>query len=348
MITTDVPSAMKAAKSGRSNYTFTLPGRTRQPAAQPHRSGIRFADPGDRHGARERRPGEGGGLRAVPSTFLPESFRLPREFRGAQLHPARSDRPRGIADVLVRLTRAPFVSIALSGGGRPESSELALACDMSFASRRKRSCRSLKGRGPRRRRRADGARHGSWDGARPRSHLSADDIQAPIHSSRLREPCAPGYPVGPFVDDPHPHCLVRQVGDREHQAPRERSQPAARRRNQGGLGRLHGLRQATSGAGKNQSPPGARAPEARRLGKSTRIPRRTAGPRGRTCNGTGTHIKPVRAFQDVRLAAVGSVAARRPGRPGWPPLWRQARLCGYGSGAAAWSTASKPVLRVAP
>src|SRR4051794_6887749 len=68
-----------------------------------------------------------------------------------------------------------------------------------------------------------------------------------------------------------------RVGDREHQAPRERSQPAARRRNQGGLGRLHGLRQATSGAGKNQSPPGARAPEAWRLGKSTRILRRTAG-----------------------------------------------------------------------
>ena len=32
-----------------------------------------------------------------------------------------------------------------------------------------------------------------------------------------------------------------------------------------GLGRLHDLHQATSGAGKNQSPPGSRAPEARRL-----------------------------------------------------------------------------------
>src|SRR3954454_2693044 len=39
-------------------------------------------------------------------------------------------------DVLVRLTRAPFVSIALIGGRATESaSELALACDMSFASR---------------------------------------------------------------------------------------------------------------------------------------------------------------------------------------------------------------------
>ena len=32
-----------------------------------------------------------------------------------------------------------------------------------------------------------------------------------------------------------------------------------------------------------------------------------------TCNGTGTHVKPVRALQDVRLAAVGSVAVHEPG-----------------------------------
>src|SRR5476649_2559144 len=78
-----------------------------------------------------------------------------------------------------------------------------------------------------------------------------------------------------------PGSPVRQVGDRQHQAPRERSQPAARRRNQSGLGRLHGLRQATRGAGKNQSPPGARAPAAWRLRKSTRILRGTARPQRR-------------------------------------------------------------------
>jgi enoyl-CoA hydratase/carnithine racemase len=39
-------------------------------------------------------------------------------------------------DVLVRLTRAPFISIALIRGRATENgSELALACDMSFASR---------------------------------------------------------------------------------------------------------------------------------------------------------------------------------------------------------------------
>jgi enoyl-CoA hydratase/carnithine racemase len=41
-------------------------------------------------------------------------------------------------DVLVRLTRAPFVSIALiRGRANGNGSELALACDMSFASREK-------------------------------------------------------------------------------------------------------------------------------------------------------------------------------------------------------------------
>ena len=41
-------------------------------------------------------------------------------------------------DVLVRLTRAPFVSIALiRGRATGNGSELSLACDMSFASREK-------------------------------------------------------------------------------------------------------------------------------------------------------------------------------------------------------------------
>ncbi len=48
-------------------------------------------------------------------------------------------------DVLVRLTRAPFASIALiRGRATGNGSELALACDMSFASRERRSCRSGK------------------------------------------------------------------------------------------------------------------------------------------------------------------------------------------------------------
>src|SRR4051794_11718567 len=94
---------------------------------------------------------------------------------------------------------------------------------------------------------------------------------------RLREPCATGCRAGRLRRGTrNPDRLLRQVGDREHQAPRQRSQPAARRRNQSGLGRLHGLRQATSGAGKHQSAPGSRASEAWRLGKSARILRRAA------------------------------------------------------------------------
>jgi len=46
-----------------------------------------------------------------------------------------------MAHVLVRLTRAPFVSIALiRGRATGNGSELSLACDMSFASREKALC----------------------------------------------------------------------------------------------------------------------------------------------------------------------------------------------------------------
>jgi enoyl-CoA hydratase/carnithine racemase len=53
----------------------------------------------------------------------------------------RLTRPTGLEawpDILVRLTRAPFVSIALiRGRATGNGSEIALACDMSFASREK-------------------------------------------------------------------------------------------------------------------------------------------------------------------------------------------------------------------
>jgi len=48
-------------------------------------------------------------------------------------------------DILVRLSRVPVVSIAtIRGRATGNGSELALACDMTFASREKRSCRSGK------------------------------------------------------------------------------------------------------------------------------------------------------------------------------------------------------------
>ncbi len=158
-------------------------------------------------------------------------------------------------DVLVRLTRAPFVSIALiRGRATGNGSELALACDMSFASREKALLSQFEvgvglvaGGGPMARLPRVMGR------ARPRS--APERRRHPrrrCRAPRLREPCAPGCRAGLFRRRTrNPHRLVRQVGDREHQAPGQRSQPAARRRNQGGLGRLHDLRRATSGAGKN-------------------------------------------------------------------------------------------------
>jgi hypothetical protein len=103
--------------------------------------------------------------------------------------------------------------------------------------------------------------------------LNHSDFLANIEDlPRLRKPCATRCRAGQFRQRTrNPDRLVRQVGDRQHQAARQRSQPASRRRNQSRLGRLHGRRQATSGAGKNQSPPGARPAGAWRPGKSTRI-----------------------------------------------------------------------------
>ena len=178
--------------------------------------------------------------------------------------------------MLVRLTRAPFVSIALiRGRATGNGSELALACDMSFASREKALLSHFEvgvgvvpGGGPMARLPRIMGR-----GRALEVLLGADDIRAD-DAERL------GYVNRALPDAEldgfrrrarHPDRLVRQVGDRQHQAPRQRGQPAARRRNQSRLGRLHGLRQSTRGPGKNQSPPGARAPAARRRGRSTRI-----------------------------------------------------------------------------
>ena len=59
---------------------------------------------------------------------LEELTRIPQGPTGLEAWP----------DILVRLTRAPFVSIALiRGRATGNGSELALACDMSFASREK-------------------------------------------------------------------------------------------------------------------------------------------------------------------------------------------------------------------
>jgi len=111
-------------------------------------------------------------------------------------------------DVLVRLTRAPFVSIALiRGRATGNGSELALACDMSFASREKRSCRSLKwasasslAAGPWH------ACRGSWDGGVLEVLLSADDIRG-ADAERL------GY-VNRALPDAELDCFVDALATR--------------------------------------------------------------------------------------------------------------------------------------
>src|SRR3954452_21566964 len=140
------------------------------------------------------------------------------------------------------------------------------------------------GRGTRPRWRAHGATAaGHGTGTRPRS--APERRRHPrrrCRAPRLREPGAAGCRAGRFRRRAgHPDRLVRQVGDRQHEAPRERGQPAPRRRNQSGLGRLHGLRQAAGGAGEDQGPPGARASGAWGRGRSTRVPPRTAGRQAR-------------------------------------------------------------------
>jgi hypothetical protein len=65
--------------------------------------------------------------------FLPEPQRFLRQLRGSETDTARPHGTRGVPDILVRLTRAPVVSIALiRGRATGNGSEIALACDMTF------------------------------------------------------------------------------------------------------------------------------------------------------------------------------------------------------------------------
>jgi len=99
-----------------------------------------FTDARDCHGARERRRVDGGGLRKRRRRLLSKHSDFLAKLEDLTSSP-QARPPRGMPepDILVRLTRAPVVSIALiRGAGEPENgSELALACDMSFASREK-------------------------------------------------------------------------------------------------------------------------------------------------------------------------------------------------------------------
>ena len=165
-------------------------------------------------------------------------------------------------DVLVRLTRAPFVSIALiRGRATGNGSELALACDMSFASREKALLSQwevgvglVAGGGPMARLPRVMGR-----GRALEVLLSSDDIRGAVPSAYgYVNRALPDAELDDFVD-----ALATRIASFDKWAiantkrlVNEASLPPDVEIS-GGLGRLHGLRQATSGAGKNQSPPGA-------------------------------------------------------------------------------------------
>ena len=128
-------------------------------------------------------------------------------------------------DGLVRLTRAPFVSIALiRGRATGNGSELALACDMSFASREKAVLSQwevgvglVAGGGPMARLPLVMGR-----GRPSKCLLSSDDIGgADAEFFGYVNRALPDAELDSFVDAlASQDRLVRQVGDRQHQAPR--------------------------------------------------------------------------------------------------------------------------------
>ncbi len=172
-------------------------------------------------------------------------------------------------DILVRLTRAPFVSIALiRGRATGNGSEIALACDMSFASRELAVLSQwevgvglVAGGGPMARLPRLIGRNRALEVL-----LSSDDILvAGCRARRLRRRARDA------------HRLVRQVGDRQYEAPGERGESAARRRDRGRMGCLHDVDHAGSRAATDTGTFGSRLPEAGRrrepigvLGRTTR------------------------------------------------------------------------------
>ena len=160
-------------------------------------------------------------------------------------------------DILVRLTRAPFVSIAMiRGRATGNGSELALACDMSFMSREKAVLSQwevgvglVAGGGPTARLPRLIGRHrslevllGSEDigGELAEAYGYVKSVAAGRRTQRVRR-CAR-----------NPHRLIRQVGDRQYQAPRKRRQPAAGHRNGSRLGGVYGFDRPPCRPGENQ------------------------------------------------------------------------------------------------
>ncbi len=178
-------------------------------------------------------------------------------------------------DFLARLTRLPVASIALiRGRATGNGSEITLACDMSFASREKAIISQwevgvgmVAGGGPMARLPQLIGRNRALEVLLSSEDIRADQAEAYGYVNRA----LPDADLDAFVEALATRIAgVRQVGDRQHQAPRQH-QPAAGRRARRRVGCVHRFARATCRSGWNQSADGARLPQAGGCRKSARI-----------------------------------------------------------------------------
>ncbi len=178
-------------------------------------------------------------------------------------------------DILVRLTRAPVVSIALiRGRATGNGSELALACDMTFVSREKAILSQwevgvglVAGGGPMARLPRLMGRARALEVLLGSDDIRGDEAEFLGYVNRSAGCRARQFRRCTRNAD----RLVRQVGDRQYQASRERSQFAARRRDRSRVGCLPYVDHATRCAGKNKGVVETGFSPARRCRKSTGI-----------------------------------------------------------------------------
>ena len=189
-------------------------------------------------------------------------------------------------DFLARLTRLPVASIALiRGRATGNGSEITLACDMSFASREKAIISQwevgvgmVAGGGPMARLPELIGRNRALEVLLSSEDIRADQAEAYGYINRA----LPDAELDAFVEALATRIArFRQMGDRQHQAPRQH-QPAAGRRARRRVGCVHRFARATCRPGGDQGADGARLPQAGGCRKSARIlpgPNRALGPR---------------------------------------------------------------------
>ena len=186
---------------------------------------------------------------------------------------------QALPDMLVRLSRAPVVSIAsIRGRATGVGSELALASDMRFASREKAILSQwevgaglVPGGGPMARLPRLMGR-----GRALEVLLGADDIDGDLAERYgYVNRSLPDAELDGFVD-----ALAMRIASFDKQAiadtkrPGRCREPAARCGNQAGMGRVHRRARPSGQPEADQGADGAWLPSRRRRRKSTRLPRR--------------------------------------------------------------------------